>query len=126
MKEFDGHVIPRTEHTEVVYKPIREVILAAADRVLISLKVSFNPSDTKFCTASDDGDVKIWDFATCQEERVLQGTPPPFCWPLTWCAGLGTEVKAAAWHPQGALIASGSRDNKAILPIQRTPCELIV
>jgi len=35
--------------------------------------VSFAPSDQKFASCSDDGTLKIWDFAQCREERVLEG-----------------------------------------------------
>ncbi|KAF4348359.1 hypothetical protein G4B88_007885 [Cannabis sativa] len=30
-------------------------------------------TDLKFCSCSDDTTVKVWDFARCQEERILNG-----------------------------------------------------
>lgn len=59
LKEIDGHIVPATQHVEMLYKPIRQV--------------SFSPQDTKFVSGSDDGDLKIWDFQTTREERVLKG-----------------------------------------------------
>ena len=35
---------------------------------------SFSPTDSKFTSCSDDRTVRIFDFATCTEEYVLQGT----------------------------------------------------
>lgn len=59
---------------------------------------SFSPSDNKFATCSDDGTLRVWDFLRCQEERVLRGH--------------GADVKCVHWHPQKALIVSGSKDNQ--------------
>ncbi|XP_053693919.1 uncharacterized protein LOC128741846 [Sabethes cyaneus] len=60
--------------------------------------ISFSPTDTKFASCSDDGTVRVWDFFRCQEERVLRGH--------------GADVKCVHWHPQKALIVSGSKDNQ--------------
>ncbi|XP_058823124.1 pre-mRNA 3' end processing protein WDR33 [Topomyia yanbarensis] len=60
--------------------------------------ISFSPTDTKFASCSDDGTVRVWDFLRCQEERVLRGH--------------GADVKCVHWHPQKALIVSGSKDNQ--------------
>uniref|UniRef100_A0A1Q3F3G3 Putative wd40 domain protein n=1 Tax=Culex tarsalis TaxID=7177 RepID=A0A1Q3F3G3_CULTA len=60
--------------------------------------ISFSPSDSKFASCSDDGTVRVWDFYRCQEERVLRGH--------------GADVKCVHWHPQKALIVSGSKDNQ--------------
>lgn len=60
--------------------------------------VSFSPTDAKFASCSDDGTVRVWDFFTCVEERVLRGH--------------GSDVKCVAWHPQKGLLASGSKDNQ--------------
>ncbi|XP_064642094.1 pre-mRNA 3' end processing protein WDR33-like isoform X2 [Lineus longissimus] len=60
--------------------------------------LSFCPSDTKFTTCSDDGTVRIWDFMKCTEERILRGH--------------GSDVKCVDWHPQKALIISGSKDSQ--------------
>jgi polyadenylation factor subunit 2 len=35
--------------------------------------LSFSPSDTKFVSCGDDATVRIWDWATHSEERVLEG-----------------------------------------------------
>lgn len=35
--------------------------------------LSFCPTDNKFTSCSDDGTVRVFDFATCKEERVLKG-----------------------------------------------------
>ncbi|KAH9499370.1 WD repeat-containing protein 33 [Bulinus truncatus] len=59
---------------------------------------SFCPSDTKFASCSDDGTVRIWDFMRCHEERILRGH--------------GADVRCVDWHPQKALLASGSKDNQ--------------
>ncbi|GAB0097369.1 pre-mRNA 3' end processing protein WDR33 [Sergentomyia squamirostris] len=60
--------------------------------------VSFSPSDNKFATCSDDGTLRVFDFYRCVEERVLRGH--------------GADVKCVHWHPQKALIVSGSKDNQ--------------
>ncbi|XP_038121737.1 pre-mRNA 3' end processing protein WDR33 [Culex quinquefasciatus] len=60
--------------------------------------ISFSPTDSKFASCSDDGTVRVWDFYRCQEERVLRGH--------------GADVKCVHWHPQKALIVSGSKDNQ--------------
>lgn len=35
---------------------------------------SFSPTDNKFVSCSDDGTVRLWDFVTCNEERIFRGT----------------------------------------------------
>lgn len=60
--------------------------------------ISFSPTDNKFATCSDDGTLRVFDFLRCQEERVLRGH--------------GADVKCVHWHPQKALIVSGSKDNQ--------------
>ncbi|KAG4069500.1 hypothetical protein HA402_006866 [Bradysia odoriphaga] len=60
--------------------------------------ISFSPSDNKFVSCSDDGTLRVWDFMRCQEEKVLRGH--------------GADVKCVHWHPQKALIVSGSKDNQ--------------
>jgi len=59
--------------------------------------VSFSPRGTKFCTASDDGTIKVFDFEEAREESVLTGH--------------GWDVRVAQWHKRHALIASGGKDN---------------
>lgn len=59
--------------------------------------ISFGPFDSKFCTCSDDGLVKVWDSNEAREENSLKGH--------------GWDVRAAKWHPYKALIASGGKDN---------------
>mmetsp|Transcript_18706 Transcript_18706/g.30748 ORF Transcript_18706/g.30748 Transcript_18706/m.30748 type:complete len:418 (+) Transcript_18706:90-1343(+) len=60
--------------------------------------IRFCPTDLKFASCSDDSTLKVWDFETCKEERVLTGH--------------GWDVKCIDWHPQKALIVSGSKDNQ--------------
>ncbi|KAL4220791.1 WD repeat-containing protein 33 [Mactra antiquata] len=60
--------------------------------------ISFCPTDSKFASCSDDGTVRVWDFLRCYEEKILRGH--------------GADVKCVDWHPQKALIASGSKDNQ--------------
>ncbi|KAJ1666102.1 WD repeat-containing protein 33 [Coemansia sp. RSA 1813] len=59
--------------------------------------VSFSPTDTKFVSASDDQQLKVWDFGRGQEESALVGH--------TW------EVRAVDWHPYMGMIASGGKDD---------------
>ncbi|KIH63568.1 WD domain, G-beta repeat protein [Ancylostoma duodenale] len=60
--------------------------------------LSFAPTDIKLASASDDGTVRIWDFARCIEERAMRGH--------------GSEVRCVAWHPSKGMIATGSRDSQ--------------
>ncbi|OQR76731.1 pre-mRNA 3' end processing protein WDR33-like [Tropilaelaps mercedesae] len=60
--------------------------------------ISFCPTDAKFSSCSDDGTVRVWDFQRCFEERILRGH--------------GSDVKCVDWHPQKALIVSGSKDSQ--------------
>ncbi|PIA17239.1 WD40 repeat-like protein, partial [Coemansia reversa NRRL 1564] len=59
--------------------------------------LSFSPTDLKFVSASDDQQLKIWDFRRSKEENSLSGH--------TW------EVRAVDWHPHLGMIASGGKDN---------------
>ncbi|OAG29639.1 polyadenylation factor subunit 2 [Nematocida displodere] len=59
--------------------------------------ISFSPRGTKFCTASDDGTIKVIDFREAKEENTLTGH--------------GWDVRVAQWHKRHALIASGGKDN---------------
>jgi polyadenylation factor subunit 2 len=59
--------------------------------------LSFSPSDTKFVSCGDDATVRIWDWATHSEERILEGH--------------GWDVKCVQWHPRSSVICSGSKDN---------------
>lgn len=58
--------------------------------------ISFAPTDVKFASCSDDGTVRVWDFYTRSEERILRGH--------------GSDVKQVDWHPSKGIIASGSKD----------------
>jgi polyadenylation factor subunit 2 len=60
--------------------------------------VSFCPTDSKLASCSDDGTVRVFDFQTCHEERILRGH--------------GADVKCVHWHPTRSLLASGSKDNQ--------------
>ncbi|XP_014673749.1 PREDICTED: pre-mRNA 3' end processing protein WDR33-like [Priapulus caudatus] len=60
--------------------------------------LSFCPTDNKFASSSDDGTVRVWDFLRCHEEKILRGH--------------GADVKFVDWHPQKALLASGSKDTQ--------------
>ena len=60
------------------------------------LGISFAPTDVKFASCSDDGTVRVWDFYTRSEERILRGH--------------GSDVKQVDWHPTKGIIASGSKD----------------
>ncbi|KAI5148874.1 polyadenylation factor subunit 2 [Enteropsectra breve] len=59
--------------------------------------LSFCVNDSKFCSASDDSTVKVWDSVTATCERTLYGH--------NW------DVRKAQWHSRMALIASGGKDN---------------
>ncbi|KAJ2389768.1 WD repeat-containing protein 33, partial [Coemansia sp. RSA 2611] len=59
--------------------------------------ISFCPTDLKFVSASDDQQLKIWDFRMSKEERQLSGHK--------W------DVRTVDWHPRLGMIASGSKDN---------------
>lgn len=72
--------------------------------------LSFSSTDLKFCSCSDDGFVKVWDFARCQEERSL--------------AGHGWDVKSVDWHPQKSLLVSGAKDHLVKLWDAKTEREL--
>ena len=63
--------------------------------------MAFNPSDSKFVTASDDSTLKIFDFAEGSEELVLRGHQ--------W------DVRSCDWHPTKGLIVSGSKDHRVKL-----------
>ncbi|MBJ6764471.1 WD40 repeat domain-containing protein [Myxococcaceae bacterium JPH2] len=65
------------------------------------LCLAFNPSGTMLATGSweDTQNVHVWDVATGQCLRTL--------------AGHGAEVRSVAWSPDGARLASGSRDHDA-------------
>ena len=59
--------------------------------------LSFGPSDTKFVSCGDDATVRVWDWASHREERVMEGH--------------GWDVKCVQWHPRSSVICSGSKDN---------------
>lgn len=72
--------------------------------------LSFSSTDLKFCSCSDDGFVKVWDFARCQEEKSLSGH--------------GWDVKSVDWHPQKSLLVSGGKDHLVKLWDAKTDREL--
>lgn len=59
--------------------------------------LSFSPMDTKFVSCGDDVTVRVWDWQSRTEERVLKGH--------------GLDVKTVQWHPRSSVICSGSKDN---------------
>eukprot|EP01001_Neometanema_parovale_P006925 NODE_3259_length_1250_cov_153.883762_g3094_i0.p1 GENE.NODE_3259_length_1250_cov_153.883762_g3094_i0~~NODE_3259_length_1250_cov_153.883762_g3094_i0.p1 ORF type:complete len:355 (-),score=42.72 NODE_3259_length_1250_cov_153.883762_g3094_i0:130-1194(-) len=59
-------------------------------------QISLSCADSKFCTASDDGSLKIWDLETQDCDATLSGH--------------GHSVTCCDWHPSSALVASGSND----------------
>ncbi|KAJ2362122.1 WD repeat-containing protein 33, partial [Coemansia sp. RSA 2607] len=59
--------------------------------------LSLSPSDAKFVSASEDQQLKVWDFRRGEQEQVLSGH--------SWA------VRAVDWHPQKGLIVSGGKDN---------------
>ncbi|KAJ2855345.1 WD repeat-containing protein 33 [Coemansia erecta] len=59
-------------------------------------ELSFSPSDLKFVSASDDQQLKVWDFGRGIEEQTLSGH--------IW------EVRTVDWHPQLGMIASSGKD----------------
>ncbi|KAL9656666.1 hypothetical protein ABK040_002937 [Willaertia magna] len=58
--------------------------------------IGFSPTDSKFCSCSDDGTVKVWDFTTYSVDKTLSGH--------------GSDVRCCDWHPRNSLIASGAKD----------------
>ncbi|KAK4503066.1 hypothetical protein PRZ48_006493 [Zasmidium cellare] len=68
--------------------------------------LSFAPNDTKFVTASDDATLKIFDFASGEEESQLTGHQ--------W------DAKCVDWHPSKGLLVSGSKDHQVKLWDPRT------
>lgn len=67
--------------------------------------MKFSRTDMKMATCSDDVSIKVWDFATVQEEATLSGH--------------GWDVKCIDWHPTNSLLVSGSKDN--LIKVPRTP-----
>ncbi|KAJ3626888.1 hypothetical protein Zmor_004198 [Zophobas morio] len=59
-------------------------------------EAAFSPTDVKFVTGADDKKVKIFDFKTCQEERILEGHR--------------SEIRCVDWHPKMGLVVSGGKD----------------
>ncbi|KAJ1719586.1 WD repeat-containing protein 33 [Coemansia erecta] len=59
--------------------------------------LSLSPSDAKFVSASEDQQLKVWDFRRGEQEQVLSGH--------SWA------VRAVDWHPQKGMIVSGGKDN---------------
>ncbi|KAL5598763.1 uncharacterized protein BROUX77_005796 [Berkeleyomyces rouxiae] len=59
--------------------------------------LAFSPNDSKFVTASDDSTLKVFDFASSQEETILKSH--------------GWDVKTCDWHPTKGLLVSGSKDH---------------
>ena len=81
-------------------------------------ELSFCPTDAKFCSCSDDASVKIWDFERGALDRALVGAGAENGKSHGW------DVKSAQWHPEKALIVSGSKDNVIKLWDPRAPSEI--
>lgn len=47
--------------------------------------------------------MRIWDFYSCYEEKVLRGH--------------GADVKCVDWHPHKGIVVSGSKDNQQPIKI---------
>jgi len=56
-------------------------------------ELSFCPTDAKFCTCSDDGTVKVWDFETAKLDRLMPGTGVDMGKSHSW------DVKTVQVHP---------------------------
>jgi polyadenylation factor subunit 2 len=59
--------------------------------------LKFSPNDSKFATCGDDALIKVWDFTTGAEERLLTGH--------------GWDIKCLDWHRSKGLLVSGGKDN---------------
>ena len=59
-------------------------------------ELSFCPTDAKFCTCSDDGTVKVWDFETAKLDRLMPGTGVDMGKSHSW------DVKTVQVHPLAA------------------------
>jgi len=94
------------KYWESTMTPVNEKEETHGGQAIRGLK--FAPSDAKFASCADDGTVRVWDWETFTEERIL--------------AGHGWDVKALDWHPSYKLLASGSKDNQVKLwdPRQRS------
>ena len=68
-------------------------------------EVCFCPTDSKFVSCSDDATLKIWDFEQGRLVHQLAGTGVDGDKSHSW------DAKTAQWHPEKALIVSGSKDN---------------
>ena len=68
-------------------------------------ELSFCPTDAKFASCSDDATVKLWDFERGALDRQLTGKD------TDGHKSHGWDVKCCVWHPEKALVASGSKDN---------------
>jgi polyadenylation factor subunit 2 len=68
--------------------------------------IAFAPTDSKFVTGGDDATLKIFDFASAEQEMELKGHQ--------W------EVRSLDWHPNKGLIVSGSKDHSVKLWDPRT------
>lgn len=55
------------------WKPNLELLNDAVAHREAVRGICFSPTDLKFCTCSDDATLKIWDFGTCQVDKVMSG-----------------------------------------------------
>ena len=63
--------------------------------------VTWAPDARHLASASEDGTVRVWDSAGCDERYVL--------------AGHSDSVWSATWSPDGSFLLSGSEDGCACL-----------
>ena len=84
--------------------------------------VSFCPTDGKFVSGADDGTVRVWDTSRAVCERLLPGAN------LEVCGGTVRshrwDVKCVEWHPDKAIVASGSKDQSIKLWDPKMPREI--
>lgn len=79
------------------WKPNLELVKSTSAHQESVRQIAFAKTDLKFATASDDGTVRVWDFARVTSDHVLSGH--------------GGDVKSVDWHPRSSLLVSGSKDS---------------
>jgi serine/threonine protein kinase len=87
--------------------------------------LSFSPDGAFLASCSKDGTVRLWDRSGNAIRTILSGLPPvssaglydgriiivtPTGKIVATCTGHGGYITGLSWHPQGAILASGSQD----------------